>query len=153
MKRYIKAGYYLGDYYVSDAEAEEFQYYADHPELLDSIDEQPIDRTKFPETYNFLEHKAEIDAGVSSINEKFGEWKWSVKLTNNSLRLYWDYFRYVNEPNPYIELSYNQPVDKYDCWFTIVDPTGKDITYEVEFNDSDIVGVLVGLAGYIVNRW
>ena len=31
MKRYIKSGRYIGDYYLSDAELEEFQYYADHP--------------------------------------------------------------------------------------------------------------------------
>mgnify|MGYP003293683157 FL=1 len=154
MKRYIKSGYYLGDYYVSDAEAEELQYYADHPEMLKGIPDKPVDRSKYPETYDFRQHKAEIDAGVAEANSKFGKYnKWSVSVSANVLKLYWGYFQELELQNPYIEITYNKPDSAYDVWFKIVDPEGENLTYSVEFNDSVIASMIVGLAGYITNRW
>ncbi len=156
MKRYIKSGRYIGDYYLSDEEEAELQYYADHPELYRELDisENPIDKAKFPETYNFREHTSEINEGLAEANYKFSDGgKWSAKVDPDRLLIYWDYFKEVMKSRPYVEITYNHPDDPYSVWFKVVDPTGEDLSWQLEYNDDNIADLIVGLAGYISSRW
>lgn len=155
MKRYIKSGRYIGDYYLSDAEEEEFKYYAEHPELFEDIEDKPIDRNKYPETYNFLDSKSKIQNAVDIANSKFwnNDTNWSAKIYKDSIKLYWDYFKYLGLDTPYVEITYACPEDAYSPWFNIIDPTGEDLTWKVEYNDDDIASMILGLVGYISNRW
>lgn len=155
MKRYIKSGYYIGDYYLSDAELEEFQYYADHPELLKDIPEDTeIDRSKYPETYDFTQHKEEINSATAELNAKYGDnWKWRVGIFKNTLKLYWGYFKYLNLAKPYVTITYNYPEDKYSVWFKVIDPNDNNLTYELEFNDNDIKALFLNIGYYITSRW
>ena len=154
MYKYVKSGRYIGDYYLSDAEEKELQYYADHPELFKDIPPMEIDRTKYPEIYNFKDHKLEIDEATAELNAKYGDnWKWRSSVSKNGIKLYWGYFKYLNLPNPYITITYYYPEDKYSVWFKVVDPNGTNLTYKIEYNDDNITSLFLSIGYYITSRW